>query len=302
MSLPAPPVSSHSPTRLRLLAVAVTVLWSSSWVLIRSGLDEIDTPLTLAGMRYALAAIALTCWRRTTRRRVTPWQLSRRDLVALVALGLVQYALTQGAQFVAIASQPLATTSLLLAATPLLVALGGRLIGEPLTVRQLVGGTLICLGAAVYFQGELGATVVGLAAAIIGLGANAASALGGRSLLRATPLSPAIVTEVSMAVGAAALLAAGIATEGWPAISIRLASIIVWLAIVNTAAAFTWWNVCLRGLPATEVAAINTTMAVQIPLLGWLVFGEALGWSECLGLAVVVGAVLLVVLPRRRAP
>ena len=103
------------------------------------------------------------------------------------------------------------------------------------------------------------------------------------------------VTEVSMAVGAASLLVVGLATEGLPDVPLRLAAIIAWLAVVNTAAAFTWWNVCLRGLPATEMAAINTTMAVQIPLLGWIVFGEALGWRECLGLAIVVAAVLLVV-------
>ena len=63
MSAPAPPVHVHSPTRLRLLAVVVTALWSSSWVLIRSGLDEVEAPLTFAGLRYGLAAVALTCWR-----------------------------------------------------------------------------------------------------------------------------------------------------------------------------------------------------------------------------------------------
>jgi len=280
--------------RYRLLALAVTVAWSSSWVLIRVGLDEVDAPLTFAGLRYGLATLAIAAW---VRRRPSPVRSSsvRRELPALVALGLVQYAVTQGAQFVAIAHQPLATTSLLLAATPLLVVLGGRLIGEPLTVRQVTAGLLIAAGAYVYFQGELGATAVGLAAAAIGMAANAVSALGGRTYNRSTPLSPSIVTVVSMGVGAGALLFAGLVVDGLPALSWRLAGVIVWLAVVNTAAAFTWWNVCLRHLPATEMAVINTTMSVQIPLLGWIAFGESLGWRESLGLAIVVLAVLLAI-------
>lgn len=295
-------MSTRSPAvaplaRYRLLALAVTVAWSSSWVLIRVGLDDVDAPLTFAGLRYGLAALLLAgwVWRRSPPDRPAP---VRRELPALLALGLVQYAITQGAQFVAIARQPLATTSLLLAATPLLVVLGGRLIGEPLTARQLTAGLLIAAGAYVYFQGELGATAVGLAAAAIGLAANAVSALGGRTYNRSTPLSAPVVTVVSMGVGAGALLVAGLVVDGLPQMSWRLVGVVVWLAVVNTAAAFTWWNVCLRHLPATEMAVINTTMSVQIPLLGWIAFGESLGWRESLGLAIVVVAVLLAVTRR----
>ncbi len=41
-----------------LAAILVTVLWSSSWVLIRIGLDDESLPpLTFAGLRYGLAAL-----------------------------------------------------------------------------------------------------------------------------------------------------------------------------------------------------------------------------------------------------
>jgi drug/metabolite transporter (DMT)-like permease len=41
-------------------ALLVTFLWSTSWVLIKVGLDELDLrPLGFAGLRYALGALLL---------------------------------------------------------------------------------------------------------------------------------------------------------------------------------------------------------------------------------------------------
>lgn len=49
---------SHS--RALTSALAVTFLWSSSWVLIRWGLDdEALKPLTFAALRYGLATVVL---------------------------------------------------------------------------------------------------------------------------------------------------------------------------------------------------------------------------------------------------
>jgi drug/metabolite transporter (DMT)-like permease len=75
----------------------------------------------------------------------------------------------------------------------------------------------------------------------------------------------------------------GVPDVGWSA-----AAIVAWLAVVNTAFAWTWWNHAQRSLTATEAAAINTTMAVQIPLLAWAFLDERLGVLEIAGIALVV--------------
>ncbi len=94
-----------------------------------------------------------------------------------------------------------------------------------------------------------------------------------------------------MGVGAALLLAAGLATEPLPAITLQGAAISLWLALVNTAVAFSLWNHTLRTLTATESAAINNTMTVQIALLAWLFLGERIGAWQIAGLLMaVVGA------------
>ena len=281
--------------RAAALALLVTFLWSTSWVLIRKVLDDDNRlpPVTFAGLRYALAALLLVAWMSSGPRRGVLGELERASFWPLVALGVVMYAVTQGAQFVAIDSQPAATTNLMLAMTPLVVALSSAaLLGEHTTPIQRVGGAVIVAGAVVYFAGDLGATAVGMTAASIGLVANVGAALLGRSINRSAAVTPTVVTTVSMSVGAVLLIATGLAVDGWPRPSPSAALIIAWLAVVNTALAFTWWNQTQRVLRATETAAINTTMAAQIPILGWIFLDEALGAAEIVGITLVVVGVL----------
>jgi len=77
--------------------------------------------------------------------------------------------------------------------------------------------------------------------------------------------------------------------------------LIAWLAVVNTAVAFTLWNHTLRTLPAMESTVINNTMTVQIAILAVLFLGETLDARELLGLAAVVVGTLLVQIWRRKS-
>lgn len=291
-------MSTDRPTHLRavLIALFVTFLWSSSWVLIRWGLDEESLePVTFAALRYGLAAVVLVGWMLPqAAMRKTMTELNRASFVAIAVLGLVFYAVTQGAQFVAIDNQPAATTSLVLSWTPLLVAaLGGWSIAETSSSRQLGGALLVAAGAWLYFSGDLGATAVGMAAALIGLGANVASSLLGRFVNRQAKVPPLLVTALSMALGAAVLASVGITREGMPTLSSRAWAIIGWLAVVNTALAFTLWNVSLRRLSALESAAINNTMLIQIAGLAWLFLDEPLGPGEAAGILLVSAGILM---------
>lgn len=285
------------------LAVFVTVLWSSSWVIIRIGLSHSLPPVLFAGLRYGAAAAIL--WGITLSRR-----RSRRELLnlrpgaagPLLLLGLVFYTLTQGAQFVAISAQPAATTSLLLSFSPLVVvAAAGRTLGEPPARRQIVGAGLVGLGAILYFNGRLGGTPVGMVAATIAMAANSAAALIGRWVNRDRLTGPLVTTTLSMTIGAVPLIAVGLMTGGWPAISATGWTIIGWLALVNTALAFTLWNVAHTRLTATETSVINNTMLVQIALLGWLFLGESLGFDQVAAIIVVSAGVVLAQL-RRKTP
>jgi drug/metabolite transporter (DMT)-like permease len=286
--------------------MAVTVLWSSSWILIRVGLDdEALGPVTFAGLRYGLASTVLViavAARRTHRAEVR--RLDPGTVLRFGVLGLVVYTITQGAQFVAIDNQPAATTSLVLSLTPLLVAfVSVRQLGERAAPRQLVGAGLVVAGASIYFAGDLGATTVGLAAAAVGLTANVNGATLGRHVNRAASTSPLVVTAVSMTAGALVLVIAGLMIEGPPSVTPRAGVIIAWLAVVNTALAFTLWNFSLRRLSALESAGVNNTMLIQIALLAWLFLDESPGTVGVIGIVAVSLGVFLTrgALPQRPA-
>lgn len=283
-------------TRATFQALFVTFLWSTSWVLIKFGLEDIPA-LTFAGLRYFLAFLLLLpfFWRSAG---ATPLRaLTRRDWLLLLLLGLVYYTITQGAMFVSLAYVPAIALSLVLNATAVVVAvLGIWLLAERPSWRQWMGTAVFLLGCVIYFYPSEIPTgqMFGYLFALITLVANAFASILGRAVNRHSRLHPLTVTVVSMGLGSILLLAAGLLLEPWPQISWQNWLLIGWLALVNTAWAFTLWNQSLRTLSAMESSIINNTMLIQIAILAWLFLGESLGWIEVIGLALAAIGVLLV--------
>jgi drug/metabolite transporter (DMT)-like permease len=135
---------------------------------------------------------------------------------------------------------------------------------------------------------------VGLIVAVVGVLANALSAVLGRYVNRDGSVDPMTITLVSMGVGALVLLAAGLLLQGLPRLSAASWAIILWLAVVNSAFAFTLWNRTLRTLSAMESSIINNTMLFQIALLAWAFLGEGLAWQEILGMLLAALGTLVV--------
>ena len=284
-----------------LEALLVTFLWSTSWVLIKKGLHEIPA-LTFAGIRYGLAFIILLpgLWKH----REDVRRLSRADWFGLAALGVVFYTLTQGGQFLTLQHLEAIPFSLILSFTPVLVAVAGLfLLREKPRWLQWMGISTVVAGALVYFWPltTMRGSGLGFMLAGITVAANGASALLGRSINRRKMAHPLVVTAISMGIGAACLLAAGIGIQGLPRLSLSSWGIVAWLAVVNTALAFTLWNRSLRSLSATESSVINNTMLIQISFLAWIFLGETLDWLQIVGLVVVAGGTLLVQLRRSRS-
>ena len=296
-----------SPHLLAVLqALFVTVLWASSWVFIKIGLADLPA-LPFAGLRYMLAVLCLLPFVARPAPRAALRGLTGPQWARLVVLGVLYIAVAQGAQFLALAYLPAVTVSLLLNFTPVVVAgLGLLLLGERPTPMQWGGVGLFLVGALVYFTPVAfpASEVVGLGVAVVCVLANAGSAVLGRHVNRAGAIPPLVVTVVSMGVGAVLLLGGGVLLQGLPALTLRHWAIIGWLAVVNTAFAFTLWNRTLRTLSAMESSIINSTMMVQIALLAWLFLGETLTEPKILGLGLAgLGALIVQVRwGRRRAP
>jgi drug/metabolite transporter (DMT)-like permease len=277
-----------------LQALFVTLLWSSSWVLIKLTIEEIP-PLTFAGLRYFIAFIVLMPG--MVKKRESIRKLTGKEWGQLLLLGLVYYAFTQGGQFLSLKHLDAITLSLMLNfSAPLVAIIGLVVLHEPVSKLQWGGLVLFLLGVLVYFipQTSLPKSTLGLVLGGFTVLSNAVSSIMGRRVNRQKSLDPLIVTGISMGFGAIILLGSGIGIQGLPPLSSKSWLILIELAVVNTALAFWLWNKSLQVLTAMESSIINNTMLIQISLLAWLFLGEKLTWVGVLGLGIAsIGAVLV---------
>ncbi len=298
-------MTSKAHIKAVLQAFFVTFLWSTSWVLIKIGLQASLPAITFAGLRYSIAFLCLIPFVLINPiHRNALRTFSRATWAQLILLGIMFYTLTQGAQFVSLSFLPAATLSLLLNFSPIFVALpSGFLNKEPPSILQWGGILLSTIGAIIYFLplNIPSRQIFGLTIALIGVFANSGSSLLGRQVNYQRGLSPILVTSISMGFGGILLLVIGATTQGFGHLDLMQCLIIGWLAIINTAFAFTLWNNSLRTLTAVESSIINSTMLPQIAILAWLFLDEPLKPGQMTGI-VLVGVGTAIVQLRRYLP
>ena len=294
-------MKNHSHLKAILLALFVTFLWSTSFVIIKIGLTEIP-PLTFAGLRYTIAFICLLPLAFTKKNSSEFKKFGKNDWIKLLIYGLLFIAFTQGAMFTGLLFLPAVTVSLWLNFTPLVVAVMAIfLINEYPTILQWSGVVLFIIGILTYFFPIMlnEYQEIGLIVMTIGVIANSGSAVLGRNINRESKINPLVVTIVSMGIGAIILLISGIIIQGLPSISVQNVIYLLWLAVINTALAFTIWNYTLRTLSAMESSIINGTMLIQIALLAWVFLGEAITLQEGIGMLIAASGAVLVQLKKR---
>ena len=302
------PPTGAAHRKAALLAFLVTTLWASSWVLIKIGLQDLPA-LYFAGLRDLLAFLMLLPFSLRGAHLRSLRTLDRGGWLELALFGLLQYTITQGALFVSLVYLPATSANLLLSFTPALVALLGMgLLGERPTLLQWLG-TALFLGSVWLFLGAgrggaaappVAGAWVGYLAVLVGVVGNTLATLLGRRVNRRGTLTPVAVTAASIGIGSIVLFALGAGLEGLPPLSGRDLLIILWLAGVNSAFAFTLWNFTQRSLPAFESSLINNTMLFQVALLAWIFLGEALTGLQLVALLLAALGTLLVQLRRNK--
>jgi drug/metabolite transporter (DMT)-like permease len=281
---------------------AINVLiWSSTWVAIKIGLEDVP-PLLSAGVRFAIAGIALLALAKALGRPLkTDWRLAS-------VLGLLPFAAAYGLIYWGEQYVPSGLAAVLFGVMPLYSATLASiaLADEPLRAR-LVAGVAVALGGLALAFGEsleLGTgDRVALAAGAV-LASPLASAIGNVAIKRrGQRLDPIALNGWAMLGGGALLLAVSAPAEDWAgaAWSAQAIGSVAYLAAIGSAFAFVTLTVLLRELPAVTVSYITLLLP-----FGALVFGAAL-YDERITLAAVAGALLvagglaIAQWPRRRA-
>jgi drug/metabolite transporter (DMT)-like permease len=265
----------------------LVLIWSSTWVGIKIGLE--DSPALLgAGVRFALAGVVLLIVAAVQRRSLrTDWVLT--GVLALAPFAFAYGLVYWGEQYV-----PSGLAAVLFGVLPLYTALIGAVLlpDEPLRAPLLVGVLIAIAGLALAFLEsiELGAAEkAAIGATALALSPLGAAVGGIAQKLRAAELDAVVLNGWAMLLGGLLLLAVSAVGEDWGEFAWTAQSVgsILYLAIFGSAITFVTLTVLLRHISAMAVAFL----AMLLPF-GALIFGAAL-YDESITVRAVGGAVLV---------
>jgi DME family drug/metabolite transporter len=289
---PAP--SARGSSRGFVLVVLAALCWgtsglSGSVVADRSGLSALD----IAWYRLAIGAVALlAAWAATARRRGPAVRVTRPVAVRLVLIG-VGLAGYQLAYFSAVALAGVSIATLVaLGLAPLLVAVGGTLLGHGRPNRA----TLVALGVAL-----VGLTLlVGVSAGadtgttvLLGALTATGSALGYAVVTVAGGGVPAgiPVTLVGFALGAL-LLTPVVLVEGLTVPSDGVAvAVLLYLGLVPSALAYGLFFTGVRSVPGAVASIVTLLEPLTATVLATAFLGERLEPAAVAGGVLLLAAV-----------
>ncbi len=273
--------------------ILVAIIWASSFVFIKLGLAYMG-PLTLAGLRYSIAALVLLPWLIRYRAEIRRLPLSM--WLRLALLGLCAYTIANGAFNWGLRYLSATMMSFLMSFNPLLVFLVALVwLKEYPTRRQAIGLVIALLGSGLFFWSSLKPeATIGLGIALIGLVAFSVFGVLGREVARQRQLNTIILTALPLAFGGACLLGLALPIEGIPHMTPTAWGLVLWLAVVNTALAYVLYNHALRELTALEMNILLNMNPLITAIWAWPLLGEKLSLVEGAGMLVAVAGVVLV--------
>jgi len=264
----------------------LVVIWSSTWVAIKIGLEDLP-PLLGAGIRFAVAGAGLLMIARLMGRPL------RTDARLAAVLALLPFAAAYGLIYWGEQYVPSGLAAVLFGIMPLYSAVLASLAlaEEPLRARLVAGIAVALAGLSLAFSEtlELGHGRYALAAALACAAAPFASAIGNVAIKRGGGALDAVVLNGwAMLAGGALLLAVSALAEAWAVTwSARAVGSIAYLALIGSAVPFVTLTVLLRELPAVTMSYITLLLP-----FGALAFGAAL-YDEPVTLPAVAGAALV---------
>lgn len=281
-------------------ALLATIIWASSFVFVKIILADIG-PLSIAGLRYFIGFLVLLPF--MLKDRTSIGNISHRLWLQLFLIGISAYAIGNGALFWGLKYLPATTASFLMSISPLLILFAGAIVLKEFPSRlQVVGVMISLLGCVLFFATGLRVgEPLGLAIVAIGLIGFTTFGILGRSVARDRRTGTLFLTGIPLAIGGGALLILSIPIEGWPILDQKTLSILLWLAIVNTALAYVLYNFALKSITALEMNVILNLSPLGTAILAWIILGENLSAIQIFGIITVILGVSLVQLAGNRA-
>ncbi|WP_108483715.1 DMT family transporter [Oceaniglobus ichthyenteri] len=275
-----------------VMGVAFALMWSSAFTSARMIVFDAP-PLMALSLRFFLAGFIGIAIARALGQT---WRLSRGQWRATIIFGICQNALYLGLNFVAMQKVEAGLASIIASSLPLMVAFAGWMfLGEKTRPLGLFGlgagmfGVLLIMGSRL----SGGVDVTGLILCLMGAAALTVATLTVRGASSGGNLL--MVVGLQMLVGAVCLgvVSAAIETYGvnW---STRLVLAFAYTTLIpGLLATFVWFMLVDRigTVRAATFHFLNPFLGVTIAAL---LLGEALGWVDVIGVAIITGGILAV--------
>jgi drug/metabolite transporter (DMT)-like permease len=305
------------------LLLLMAVIWGTNYSIVKSVFGEID-PQAFNAVRMAIASAVFLVIMAGTRKMVersaeppadgadalasifhTPAAITRRDWLGLIGLGVVGHFLYQYFFIGGLARTSVANSSLMLAATPVVIALLTALLGQERVSRlHWIGATLSMAGIYIVvghgvsidrsaMTGDLMMVAAVLCWAIYTLGAR-------QLMMRHSPVG---VTGSSMTIGTllyVPVLWPNIGAVNWSALSPRTWFALVYSALFALCVSYTIWYAAVRQIGSARTSVYSNLVPLVAMLTAVAFLGESLSASKIVGACAVLIGVALTRVGRRR--
>jgi drug/metabolite transporter (DMT)-like permease len=290
----APPAPPARVTLTDGLLVGMALIWGVNFSVVKYG-TQVVPALAFNGARMVLASLALTALALARGRRI-----GRRDLVALLLLGVLGNGLYQLLFVQGVALTRAGNAALVLAATPAFVALIGRARGvERIRLPAALGIALSIAGIGLIvlstMRGEAGDS--SLAGDLLVLTAGTAWAL---YTVLLTPYTERIdgvllsaVTMVGGTIPLVAVAAPSLAAAPWASLAWPGWAAIVYSGLGALVLAYLFWYRGVRTLGPTRTAMYANLQPLIALLVAWFTLGETPTIFQGVGAGMILGGLLL---------
>ncbi|HEX5437902.1 MAG TPA: DMT family transporter [Gemmatimonadaceae bacterium] len=297
----APPAASRGTTGPAAsltdgLLLLTTLIWGANYAVVKYGASVVR-PLAYNSARVAVAAVVLVALAAGSRRVK---RFARRDLLALLALGVLGNGLYQFLFVEGIARTRAGDAALVVASTPALVALLGRVLGVERVGARAAGGIILSIagvgcvvfGASVAPGGQ--STVVGNLIILVGAACWALYTV----LLKpyANRLDALGVNAITMTGGAIPLLLIAVpalAATPWRHLGAGAVGAIAYGSIGSLVIAYLFWYRGIRVLGPTRTATYSNLQPLVAILVAWLFLREVpTPWQWGGAVAIIAGVIM----------
>ncbi len=271
------------------------VLWAANFIVVKSAVAVLP-PVGFTFLRFALASATLLV---LLRWREGSIGLPRRDLIAICGLGALGFGVYQILWTTGLTTVAAGDSALLIAATPVLVALLAVVArSDVLTPAKLLGGLISFVGVAIVVASgaglSIGGSIFGEALTLLAAVCwSIYTAFGAPFLLRVSPLRTTAWATIAGTIVLAPLAAGQLATVSGASLTPGVLGAVLYSGFLGAGLANVIVLNSVRIVGPTRTAAYQFLVPALAVVLAYLFLSEPIRPGQVLGGLVIIGGVLI---------